>query len=58
MEPSASSNSTSRVVDAHGPGVQEVGMGSGVQLAYKCCESLLLMFGWSGVRGDVCDVLP
>ena len=58
MEPRASSNSTGRVADAHGPGVQEVGVGSGVQFAYKCCESFLLVFGWSGVEGDVCDVLP
>ena len=58
MEPSAGSIAASGVVDAHGPGVQEVGVDSGVQFAYKCCESFLLVFGWSGVEGDVCDVLP
>ena len=58
MEPSASPNATSGVVDAHRPGTEEIGVGSGVQLTDKCGELFLLMSAGSGLQSYVSDALP
>ena len=58
VEPSASTRSTSGVVDTHGAGVKCVGACGCVEFADEGCELFLLFFRGCGVVGDFGDGGP